>query len=46
MLGLCSTVARVGGMVAPWLAVYLPGQVHHHPPLLPRMLSFHTLLQY
>ena len=27
MLGVCSTIARVGGISAPWIAVYLPGQV-------------------
>ena len=27
MLGVCSTVARVGGISAPWIAVYLPDQV-------------------
>ena len=27
MLGLCSAIARVGGIVSPWVAVYLPAQV-------------------
>ena len=27
MLGVCSTIARVGGISAPWIAVYLPDQV-------------------
>ena len=27
MLGLCSAIARVGGISAPWVAVYLPAQV-------------------
>ena len=27
MLGVCSTIARVGGISAPWIAVYLPTQV-------------------
>ena len=27
MLGVCSTIARVGGIAAPWVAVYLPDQV-------------------
>ena len=27
MLGVCSTIARVGGVAAPWIAVYLPTQV-------------------
>ena len=31
MLGVCSTIARVGGISAPWIAVYLPDQVP--PPL-------------
>merc|ERR1719430_2333862 len=26
MLGVCSTIARVGGISAPWIAVYLPDQ--------------------
>jgi len=26
MLGVCSTIARVGGISAPWIAVYLPTQ--------------------
>ena len=35
MLGVCSTIARVGGISAPWIAVYLPDQVLNltlHPP--------------
>ena len=28
MLGVCSTIARVGGISAPWIAVYLPDQVN------------------
>ena len=27
MLGAFSTIARVGGISAPWIAVYLPGEV-------------------
>ena len=38
MLGVCSTIARVGGISAPWIAVYLPTQVelrtHQTPSLL------------
>ena len=33
MLGLCSAIARVGGIVSPWVAVYLPAQVFT-PPLI------------
>ena len=33
MLGVCSTIARVGGVAAPWIAVYLPTQVAFFNPL-------------
>ena len=31
MLGVFSAIARVGGIIAPWIAVYLPDQVLIYP---------------
>jgi hypothetical protein len=32
-IGSCSTMARFGGILAPWVAVYLPDQVSFYLPV-------------